>query len=76
MTTIINTPPSTTEDSSAGVIIGIILGALIVVLLVIFGVPYLRNRAVPQTRVVPNDVTTVNVTVPAVPSPSTTGTTK
>ena len=76
MTTIINTPPSTTEDSSAGVVIGIIFGALIVVLLLIFGIPYLRNRAAPQTQAVPNSATTVNVTVPAVPSTNTTGTTK
>ncbi len=76
MTTIINTPPSTTEDSSAGVVIGIIFGALIVVLLVIFGIPYLRNRTSPQTQAVPNGVTTVNVTLPAAPSTDTTGTTR
>ena len=76
MTTIINTPASTTEDSSAGVIIGIIFGALIVVFLLVFGIPYLRNRATPQTQVVPNDTTTINLTVPTVPSTNPTDTTK
>ena len=70
MTTIINTPPSTTEDSSAGVVIGIIFGALIVVLLIVFGIPYLRNRTSPQSpAAVPNGATTINVTLPAVTSP-------
>jgi Na+-driven multidrug efflux pump len=67
MTTIINTPPGTTEDSSTGLIIGIIFGVLIVVLFLVFGVPYLRNRtAPPQTQTVPNGDTTINVTVPSV----------
>jgi hypothetical protein len=76
MTTIINTPPNNTEDSSAGMVIGIIFGVLIVALLLIFGVPYFRNWVYPQTSAVPNNPTTVNVTVPAAPSTDTTGATK
>jgi hypothetical protein len=76
MNTIINTPPSTSEDSSAGVVIGIILGALLVILLVTFGIPYLKNRPSSQTQNVPDGPTTINVTVPSVPSTDTTVKTK
>jgi flagellar biogenesis protein FliO len=73
MTTIINTPPSSTEDSSAGLVIGIIFGVLIVVLFLVFGLPYLRGRTYSQVPApAESNGTTVNVTVPAT-SPVPTG---
>jgi hypothetical protein len=76
MTTIINTQPSTTEDSPTGIVIGIILVALLVILLVTFGIPYLRNQPSAQTQNVPDGPTTINVTVPSIPSTDNTVKTK
>ena len=78
MTTIINTPPASTEDSSSGLIVGIIFGALIVILLIFFGVRYYRGQAyvtsnAPSTQAAIPTNTTVNITTPTAP-PATTGT--
>ena len=74
MTTIINTPPTQTEDSSSGIVVGIIFGAFIVILLLIFGVRYYTHNGpsangsyttpVQAVVAVPGGGTTVNMTTP------------
>ncbi|MEI6057579.1 MAG: hypothetical protein WCQ60_01225 [bacterium] len=74
MTTIINTPPTQTEDPASAIVVGIVFGAFIVILLLIFGVRYYAHSGpsangsytTPMQAMVtvPGGVTTVNVVTP------------
>ncbi len=74
MTTIINTPPAsseTSDNSGVGVVVGILIALLIVIFFLVFGLPYLRDRPQDQASpVAPSSGTTVNVTTPPNTAPT------
>jgi hypothetical protein len=61
MATIINTPRTADEGTGTGVVIGILAVVLLVILFLLFGLPYLRDRGVPQTG---NGGANINVQLP------------
>ncbi|MES2215981.1 MAG: hypothetical protein V4481_01660 [Patescibacteria group bacterium] len=67
MTTVVNNPGTTTDDSGAGVIIGVVIAVLIIVLFFAFALPYIRNGeltpGVPNTGSTGTDGGSANVNV-------------
>jgi len=51
MTTIVNTPPSSSDNGNGGMIIGIFVLIILGLLFFYFGLPAIRNMGTPQINV-------------------------
>ncbi|MDD5068601.1 MAG: hypothetical protein PHS53_04350 [Candidatus Pacebacteria bacterium] len=70
MSTIINTPGNSSEDSGLGIILGVLIAIIVIVLFFVYGLPALRGSQTAQ----PSNGINVNVSLPT-NAPASTGTT-